>query len=257
MNTEHRLICDYPAGLTVIELAECDSTNNHIRSRCKEFMDNLPVLVTADRQTCGRGRQDRKWLSPKGKGLYASFAFSLKGKRGLQLLPLVAAVSVIETLKEVTGAEFGLKWPNDILYRDKKVAGILIENIIAEPEVFCIAGIGINLNQEIQDFPGELLEKAISLKMVTGLNYAAKEIIPCLSTVLFTWLDKLKLNRVDEIVSTANQYSEFMMYREISFHESASIFVVEGIFKGINPDGGLKLGRPNGTTTFHYSGEID
>lgn len=255
MSTDNRIICDYPAGLTVIRLDECDSTNSYIKSREKEFKDDLPVLVTAEQQTGGRGRQDRQWLSPKGKGLYSSFAFSLKEKSGLQLLSLVAAVSVIDTLKDVTGAEFGLKWPNDILYRDKKVAGVLIENIIAQEDIFCITGMGINLDQDVADFPGELLEKAISLKMVTGLSYTAKEVNPCLATVFFNWLEKLKHGRGDKIVSAANQYSEFMMYRDISFHES--MFVIEGIFKGINPDGGLKLGRPNGTTTIHYSGEIE
>jgi len=255
MNADNRVICDYPAGLTIIGLDECDSTNSVIKSRCNEFKENLPVLVTADRQTGGRGRRDRKWLSPKGKGLYSSFAFSLKEKSGLQLLSLVAAISVIDTLRELTGAEFGLKWPNDVLYLDKKVAGILIENIIAQSEIFCIAGMGINLNQEIADFPAELLEKAVSLKMITGMSLTPQEVNPCLATFFFSWLEKLKQNRGHEIVSTANRYSEFMMYRDISFHES--VFVIDGIFKGINPDGGLKLGHPNGATTIHYAGEID
>jgi BirA family biotin operon repressor/biotin-[acetyl-CoA-carboxylase] ligase len=247
---------DYPRFLKVIKLDQCDSTNNYLKKHYEELRDELPVLVTCGCQTAGRGRGGRTWISPAGKGLYSSFGFLLADRKNLKFLPLLAGISVIETLKEVTGQVFGLKWPNDVFYLEKKVAGILIENIITE-SVFCVTGIGINLNHKVEDFPRELLEKAVSLRMITGLTYNPGQIDPFLAGVFFHWLEKLKRGDRGEIVGAANRYSEFLMYRNISFHEAAGGIIMEGIFKGINRDGGLILGREGGRSTVHYSGEIE
>jgi BirA family biotin operon repressor/biotin-[acetyl-CoA-carboxylase] ligase len=247
----------YPDFLKVITLDRCDSTNNYLKNHYEDLKNDLPVLVTSGLQTGGRGRGDRKWVSPAGKGLYSSFGFLLAGKQNLRLLPLAAGIGVIEMLREITADEFVLKWPNDVLYREKKIAGVLIENIVTEQRIFCITGIGVNLNHTLDDFPGEFLEKAISLRIITGLEYDTGEINPFLSTVFFHWLEKLKNNEEEEIVETANRYSEFLMYRNISFHESSSGIIMEGVFKGINHDGGLILGREGGHNTIHYSGEIE
>jgi BirA family biotin operon repressor/biotin-[acetyl-CoA-carboxylase] ligase len=247
---------EYPRFLKVITLDQCDSTNNYLKNHYEELKNDFPVLVTSGLQTGGRGRGDRKWVSPGGKGLYSSFGFLLAGKQKLRFLPLAAGIGVIEMLREITADEFVLKWPNDVLYREKKIAGVLIENIVTEQTIFCITGIGINLNHTIDDFPGELLEKAVSLRMVTGMTYGAGELSPFLAAVFFHWLEKLKNNEEAEIVEAANRYSEFLMYRNISFHESSSGIIMEGVFKGINHDGGLILGREGGHNTIHYSGEI-
>lgn len=247
---------EYPKFLKVITLDQCDSTNNYLKNHYEDLRDELPVLVTSALQTGGRGRQQRTWMSPKGKGLYSSFGFLLDAKQKLRFLPLAAGISVIEMLREITADEFVLKWPNDVLYREKKIAGVLIENIITEQEIFCITGIGLNLNHTLDDFPGEFLEKAISLRMVSGMTYEAGEINPFLCKIFFHWMEKLKNNEKEEIVETANRYSEFLMYRNISFHESSSGIIMEGVFKGINHDGGLILGREGGHNTIHYSGEI-
>jgi len=247
---------EYPRFLKVITLEQCDSTNNYLKNHYEELKTDLPVLVTSGLQTGGRGRGDRKWVSPAGKGLYSSFGFLLAGKQKLRFLPLAAGLSVIEMLREITADEFVLKWPNDVRYREKKIAGVLIENIVTEQTIFCITGIGINLNHTIGDFPNELLDKAVSLRMVTGMTYKADELNPFLASVFFHWLEKLKNNEEAEIITAANRYSEFLMYRDIAFHESSSGIIMEGVFKGINHDGGLILGREGGHHTSHYSGEI-
>jgi BirA family biotin operon repressor/biotin-[acetyl-CoA-carboxylase] ligase len=249
--------CDYPGRLKVIALDGCDSTNNYIKSRYDDLKNDLPLLVTSAFQSAGRGRQDRVWLSEPGKGVYSSFAFLLPGgKENLRFLPLLAGIAVIDTLKEITGGEFVLKWPNDVLYRDKKIAGVLIDNVITQDSIFCITGIGINLNHVFGDFPGRLMETAISLRMITGLEYRADEINPCLAMFFFHWLEKLAGGGREEIIKAANRRGEYLLYREISFHESASGIIMEGTYKGIDHDGGLKLGREGGGVTVHYSGEI-
>jgi BirA family biotin operon repressor/biotin-[acetyl-CoA-carboxylase] ligase len=242
----------------VINLDECDSTNNYIKSRYEEFKDSRPVWVTSALQTGGRGREKRTWISPKGKGLYTSFGFKLKTGDNLRLLPLIAGISGVETLEKVTGFPFGLKWPNDVLYDNKKVAGILIENIIAEDNVYCIAGFGLNLNHTPHDFPGELLNKAASLKMVTGSteDYRVEDVNPRLAAVFFHWVEKMKTGAGKEIIDTARRYSAFLMNKSISFHQGADNRVVQGIFKGIDDTGGLVLEIEQGHSSIYYSGEI-
>lgn len=247
---------DYPDFLYVISLDQCDSTNNYIKKNHENLMEKLPVLVTSSLQTAGRGREKRNWASPKGKGLYSSFGFYLEKSRNLNFLPLIAGISVIETLKKITGIELGLKWPNDILYKNKKVAGILIENIITASDIFCITGIGINLNHNAADFPGELHDKAISLKMITGLSTNTREINPLLAALLLQWLEKLKTDDNEEIIQTANRYSSFLKDKDISFHHPSDNKIIRGIFKGINHDGGLILENKQGSRNIYYSGEI-
>jgi BirA family biotin operon repressor/biotin-[acetyl-CoA-carboxylase] ligase len=249
---------DYPESLEVIAKAGCDSTNNYIKKNYHQLKDKLPVLVTAALQTGGRGRDNRSWASTVGKGLYSSFGFTLDSSRNLHLLPLIAGISVIETLEktvEMKDIKYGLKWPNDVLYRGKKIAGILIENTIFDRRMFCITGMGINLNHGPGDLPGDLAEKAVSLRMITGTDYKTGDINPLLANIFFNWLEKLKNNGGETIIQTANEYSEFLLGKTISFHQAPDK-ITSGIFRGINHDGGLILETGGGDIVTHYSGEV-
>jgi BirA family biotin operon repressor/biotin-[acetyl-CoA-carboxylase] ligase len=248
----------YPEGLQVIALEQCDSTNNYLKRHHDLCSDRSPVLVTSTLQTAGRGREQRHWLSQRGTGLYSSFGFGLDNRKNLHLLPLIAGIAVIETLKQLGNIDLGLKWPNDILHQYKKIAGILIENIIAEAGIFCITGIGINLNHSAADFPVTLQNRAVSLKMITGFaaDYRAEEINPRLAVVFFSWLKKLRDNAREEILHTADHYMQFLKNKSISFHHPAADEPITGIFRGIHHDGGLLLEGKDGTVNTYYSGEI-
>lgn len=120
------------------------------------------TVVLTEAQTKGRGRLGREWFSPKYKGIYISLV--LKPKilpRQAPILTLVAAVSICEAIKEITGLDAQIKWPNDILMHNKKLAGILTEINAELDEVHVvIIGIGINANNEKKD----LVSGATSLK---------------------------------------------------------------------------------------------
>ncbi len=242
----------YPEGLEVITLSSCDSTNNYLKKHAVEWQDRFPVLVTADLQTCGKGRDQRNWVSTEGKGLYSSFGFFLERGGNLPFLPLAAGIAVIETLEILAGLEAGLKWPNDVLCEGKKIAGILIENVIHQERISCVAGIGINLNHSPADFPGELAEKAISIKMIRGSGYERDVVNRLLACRFFHWLERL--DEPGAVVKRANRYSGFLRNREIGFHSAGKM--IRGIFKGINDDGGLLLQEADGHTGLYYSGEI-
>jgi BirA family biotin operon repressor/biotin-[acetyl-CoA-carboxylase] ligase len=247
-----------PAQLEHIHLDRCASTNDYLKSHALEFRDRFPVLVTAGQQTGGKGRDQRSWVSSYGKGLYASFGFQLDSATKLFLLPLVAGISVIETLKDLSGLQFDLKWPNDVLYRRKKIAGILIENTITDDTLFCITGIGINLNYTEGDFPAQLRDQATSVKIACQLprDLSPGEVAPMLSDSFCHWLWQVHQPGGQDVIETANRYSSQLIDHQISFHQPPGNQKISGIFKGINHDGGLILKRQDGSTSIYHSGEI-
>jgi len=116
------------------------------------------AAVLAEGQTSGRGRLGRGWLSPAGKGIWLSLVLRPRvAPWQLPQLSLLAAVGVASAIKEITGLEVGIKWPNDILSRGKKLCGILTE-MRAEVEItqYVILGIGLNVNLDIEDFTRDL-----------------------------------------------------------------------------------------------------
>ena len=249
----------YPENLNILSLDTCGSTNSYLKQHYHLLQSRLPLLVTATEQTEGRGRDRRSWVSQPGKGLYTSLAFDIPTSNKLYLLALIAAISVIETLQEITGLRFQLKWPNDILFQSKKIAGILIENTIVENRLSCIVGIGINLNHQPEDFPPELRDRAISVKMAANLDkdITPEEINPILARYFFIRIGNLTGEKRDNIIAIANRYSRHLIDQPISFHQPYGDQKIQGIFKGIYHDGGMILENKDGSRTIHHSGEIN
>jgi BirA family biotin operon repressor/biotin-[acetyl-CoA-carboxylase] ligase len=120
------------------------------------------AVVLAEAQTKGKGRLGRHWFSPKYKGIY--FSLILRPKISLQQAPvltLLSAVSICEAVKEVSGLDARIKWPNDILLGEKKAGGILTElNAETDAVRFVLIGVGLNVNNEKKS----LVPGATSLK---------------------------------------------------------------------------------------------
>ena len=128
------------------------------------------TLVVAEHQTRGRGRLGRSWHSPGKLGLYCSII--LKPRIHPTLAPgvsLITAVAVADTIASYGDVDVRIKWPNDILIASRKTAGILTE-LSAEIDrtSYIIAGVGVNINHKMSDFPEELRSKATSVRI--GLN---------------------------------------------------------------------------------------
>ncbi|NLY76919.1 MAG: biotin--[acetyl-CoA-carboxylase] ligase [Tissierellia bacterium] len=143
------------------------STNSRAKDLAHQKQEG--TVIIAEEQTQGKGRLSRKWLSPKGKGLW----FSILLKPDLEAdkvykTTLIGAAAVNEALKDM-GIKSYIKWPNDIIVEGKKVCGILTEMSWGRDRVnYVVMGIGINVNLEAEDFDDEIREKATSLKIVTG-----------------------------------------------------------------------------------------
>jgi len=128
------------------------------------------TCVLADVQTGGRGRLGRKWLAPPGGAILTSVILRPRiPPVHAPMITLAAGVAVNRAIRRVTDLDPHIKWPNDILIGDRKVAGILTEMAAESDRVhFVIVGIGVNVNLEMKDMPDEILQIATSLKIETG-----------------------------------------------------------------------------------------
>jgi BirA family biotin operon repressor/biotin-[acetyl-CoA-carboxylase] ligase len=122
------------------------------------------TVAVCDEQTGGRGRLGRRWEAPPGTALLCSILLRPADDRNIPELSLVAAVGVAETIEETTDLEAGIKWPNDVLLADQKVAGILAEG----RGQAVVLGIGLNVNQSRAQLPVRPLYPAASLLLCDG-----------------------------------------------------------------------------------------
>lgn len=136
--------------MKIIKLDAIDSTNSFLKALvAQESCENFTVVST-ESQTQGRGQRGSGWTSEVGKNLAFSVLYNQKIEEiaSLFTLNIVVALSVVEALKSFSNLNFSIKWPNDILAENKKIAGILIENTFKnQNEVQSIIGIGLNVNQ--------------------------------------------------------------------------------------------------------------
>jgi BirA family biotin operon repressor/biotin-[acetyl-CoA-carboxylase] ligase len=144
------------------------STNliaRRVVTECVENELSLPqAMIIAGEQFAGRGRNDRSWSSPAGKGIYAT-ALLTRPSHELPLVPLAMATILATYLRETFAIDARIKWPNDILVGGKKIAGILIEARVHEDRVLLLAGIGVNVEPALD----EARPNAISIRdAVTG-----------------------------------------------------------------------------------------
>ncbi|WP_379162438.1 biotin--[acetyl-CoA-carboxylase] ligase [Paenibacillus sp. sgz5001063] len=213
--------------------------------------------VRAEAQTGGRGRMGRKWHSPSGKGIWISIV--LRPDLPLSLTPqltLLSGVAVCRAIREVTGVQAGIKWPNDLLAGGRKICGILLESSLREGGLhYCIAGIGIAVNLTEEDYPPELKDIGTSLLIEGGG-------IPVDRTAL------------TEAVLTELEYL-YILYREQGFKpirelwESMSVTLGRQVFYntpegrcqatavGLDDNGGLLLKDRTGAVSSVLSGEIE
>ena len=158
-------------GGNLICLDSVDSTNNYLKKMADEGAPHGTVVLS-DWQTGGRGRRGNSFLSPAGKGLYLS-ALLRPELPPMDVVNLTAwiAVAVCDAVEQVIGEHPGIKWTNDIILRQKKLCGILTE-LSLEGESgalnYVVAGIGINVSQNAEDFGPEVAPVAISLEQALG-----------------------------------------------------------------------------------------
>lgn len=240
----------HPENLVVLPVV--DSTNRIARSIVKEYETEeqslRSLLILALGQSEGRGRHDRSWSSPAGKGVYASRVMTVPEPSMLQSLPLLAGVGLCRALAPFLPAPARLKWPNDILVDGRKIGGILIESRIQpESDSRAILGFGINHGHEAADLP----ETGTSILLQGRSGVSLEEL---------TW--KLVEGVERELTHLGDLAYAVAAYRELSVHRPGDRIscrvadrTVEGTFVEIDEHGRLVLDA-DGETMRVSSGEV-
>ena len=209
-----------PSGLKRIHLDETESTNDI----CLNEINNSdkPILVTADMQTKGRGRNEKEWNSPKGN-LYFSFGFNRHNL--INGLSVKVGLIVAESLQQILKKNVLLKWPNDLFYLDKKVGGILVETSSVNNIFKIVIGIGVNLQLSDSN------KQWGNLEINTDIDKVKEQIIEMLSLKLYVFLE----DDLDEDWSKR--------WTNLCIHNEKEIMLEsnneELLFMGINHDGQL------------------
>jgi len=174
-------------GRDIRVFQETTSTNDVVEKLARDGVKE-GVVVFAESQTKGRGRLGRKWISPAGKGLWFSILLrpELRPQEATQLT-VAAATALWRAIHDETGLSAEIKWPNDILFRGKKVAGILTEMSAELDRVkYLVLGVGVDVNLTPSEFPPEVRKIATSLRAELGQALLRAE----LATAILHELDR-------------------------------------------------------------------
>ena len=225
-------------GAIVQKVKTCTSTNDLAIKLAEKGADEGTVVM-AEEQTKGRGTKGRSWQSAIGKGLYASVILRPK-QRDISLLPLLAGVACAEAVRGATGLEVGLKWPNDIVWRKKKLGGILCESaFLGDTVVYAILGLGLNLSQKRSDFPDELRPGATSLRLVLKKETDRAALERVLWQSLDRWYGLFNQGKIEEMIRA------YELYLIISIGKVVNVAmedgVLSGVFLGIDSRGRFRL----------------
>ena len=177
VDLQSRLATGQVIGNVIRVLPQTTSTNDEAgRAALEDHPEGL--VIFAESQSAGRGRMGRRWSSPAGRGLWFSVLLrpSLAPSECTQLTA-ASANALVRAIQSTTGITPEIKWPNDLLIKGKKIAGILTE-MSAELEHVrsVVLGIGIDVNQTASEFPADIRNIATSLKLATGKSVSRADL---------------------------------------------------------------------------------
>lgn len=240
-------------GLRYLHLEVAGSTNTEAM-RLALSAETGPLWVLADRQTAGRGRSGRSWTSLPGN-LTASLLVTLAAPPAVAArLSLVAGVALVEAIRNLAGTvcleHLRLKWPNDLLCDEAKLAGILVESSSCAGRLTCVVGFGVNLvaAPEIEG------RRVASLAQLLGRAVPPLELLEALDIAMRTWLgvwdeDRGRAELIQAWLAVATPTGT-----EISVGTADG--VVRGRFDGLDPDGALRLISVSGDNLRYAYGDV-
>ena len=221
-------------ALKILHFDEINSTNVYLYDKMAENADIADTVVVAAHQTAGRGMDKNRWESEAQKNLLFSIALNVNYLEAENQFKISQAVSVaiVDTLSQfIDNQRLFIKWPNDIYFGDKKLAGILVQNTI-EGRMMGVTIIGIGLNVNQIEFPKDL-PNPISLKMISGKDYDLENLLNLLVTNIKASLESL---RFEEKQHEINQKYILKSYRfgiwsEYFYQNQVKILKINGFDK--------------------------
>ncbi|MBM3164783.1 MAG: biotin--[acetyl-CoA-carboxylase] ligase [Bacteroidetes bacterium] len=220
-------------GSTIHRLDTVDSTNNYANHLIEHNLAENGTVVVADFQTQGKGQRDKQWLADQGMNLTCSFVFfpaNLSAER-VYLINCWVSYCLIQLLKKF-GISSTVKWPNDIMVENHKIAGILTEGVI-QGEMVKVVTIGVGLNVNQAHF-GHL--QATSMRRETGTLYSLEEML----LLLCNLLNEVPLESLQEI-QWREKYKEAMYGLGETHAFVCNHQRLQGIIEGISSTGQLEI----------------
>ncbi len=192
-------------GNSFTELSSVSSTNIYAMDKAQANLAAHGAAFFAWEQTAGKGQMGKTWLAKKNQNCLLSVVLDPSFLSINQQFALSVAVALAgyDCLSAYIPEDLSIKWPNDLYFRDRKAAGILIENSLQGNKwIWAIAGIGINVNQT--EFP-DLAQKAVSLKQISGIDYDPLLIAKAFCGFLETRFNQLKNQGFDDLLALFNE----------------------------------------------------
>ena len=241
-----RLLRTDAIGRRIICLATTASTMDVARD---EAVASAPhgAVVIAEAQTAGRGRFGRRWVSPAGKNLYLTVILRPDAGR-LRALSMIVPLAVCRAVEALTTLRPVIKWPNDVLLGQRKLAGVLIEGESSGAEVmYALAGIGLNVNDPIDD--PEIASIATSLSRELGEETSRETVLAALLNEIEDAYDAPP----DDVYSGwRSRIATLGQSVRLTFRDD----VHEGVAEDVDTEGSLILRLADGTRRTFEAGEV-
>jgi len=212
--------------------------------------NEVPSVWAAGIQTAGRGRQGHLWISDRPLGLWCSVLLE-PAARQLPLLSILGSLAAADAVQSLTGVETTLKWPNDLLWKNQKMAGLLVETVARPGRLpLAILGLGLNLSQQVADFPRELKKTAVSLRQASGRIVPRTQMLAAFLDSLVRRLAQPAAEAMEDFRTAWGQQGRTLPLR--SGGEQFS-----GVADQVDDSGHLHLRLEDGSVRVFASGEID
>ncbi len=230
-----------------------DSTNAYLLDQEPHRLVSGHVCL-AEQQTAGRGRRGRIWVSPYGSNIYFSVRWRFPmGPSQLGGLSLAAGISVVRSLESVGVTEVGLKWPNDIYWRGRKLAGLLLE-VTGEAEGPSHVVLGIGINTGMSKKQGESIDQPwVSLHEITGGNNVSRNRLTGL--VLDNLIQTMDAFEKEGLKPLLEEWHNYDLYYDQPVRVQLGKKSIDGVHRGIDSAGALLL-EQGGVISPYHGGEV-
>ena len=225
-----------PIGVPFLELINVASTNSYATEMIQANLAEHGIAYFAHSQTAGKGQRGKQWLTEPSSNIIISCVIntSFLSIHNQFLFSMGIALACNDFLTSYAGEETAIKWPNDIYWRDRKAAGILIENIVRGHKwQWAVVGIGMNINQTA--FSPEL-KNPVSIKQITGKTFDAVALSKELCAYLETRYQQLKQGNYKDLLE---EYNRHLFRRNERVHLRKGNITFEATIKGVNEHGQL------------------
>lgn len=225
-------------GQPFIVLNTIDSTNNYAMAQLNEGLVTPGTTWFAMEQTAGKGQRGKQWHSPPGENLMMTTVLEprMLALSHQFMLSASIALAAYDLFLQYAGDETGIKWSNDLYWRDRKAGGILIENVLRGGSwQYAIVGIGININQA--RFP-EHLPNPVSLKQITGRDWDSVALAKALCTCIQHRFEQLHPSQFEAILEEYK--SKLFRWQQPGLYKQGETYFT-AIIRDVQPDGRLVL----------------